>query len=113
VVDPKDDVFGVNFFTRSILTLVKIIFRDMLTKTTDTHEYARNATLVIHNITAIQIHRVRIVNGSSWVVPGTIPRLAMMFRTGKDRNVNGQIFMQKWYILAWLTRRRIAGMKKT
>jgi hypothetical protein len=95
VVDPNDDVFGVNFFTRSILTLVRIIINDVLTKTTDTHEYARNATLVIHNITAIQAHRARIVNGSSWVVPGTIPRLAMMFKTGKERNVNGQIFMQK------------------
>ena len=95
VVDPKDDVFGENFFTRSILTLVKMNFSDILMKTPETHEYARNATLVIHNITAIQAHRVRIANGSSSVVPGRIPCLTMMFKTGKDRNVKGQIFMQK------------------
>jgi hypothetical protein len=113
VVDPRDDVFGANFLTRSILTLMDFFVQRHLSKTTDTHEYARNANLAMHNITAIQIRKARIVIGLSCVVPGTIPCLAMIFKRGKNKNVKGHILMQKWYIFAWLTRRRMTGMKRT
>lgn len=76
------------------------------------YEYARKATLLMIKSKAIPVHRAHACE-LAYPAPEGRPRRATILRNGSARKVYGQIFMQKWYIFAWSTRRRTVGMKRT